>query len=278
MTYRSLLVHLDQDPLCAERTQVAIRLARELDCHLAGVAPTGVLRMPTPPEAALSDLAALAWDSMVAQAQQAAQRFTDSCSAVGLRSVETVVDEGDEALSLVRRAHCSDLTVLSQPDPSDPEHRRRREIVEQVILQSARPTLVLPYAGRFERIGTHALVAWDDSREAARALADALPLLRRAARVDVVSWNERGVEADEGLRARLDALLKWLLWQGVAAEPRVETTEIDIGNAMLSRAADYQADLIVMGAYGHARWTERVLGGATRGLLDAMTVPVLMSH
>ena len=85
MTYRSLLVHLDQDPLCAERTQVAIRLARELDCHLAGVAPTGVLRMPTPPEAALSDLAALAWDSMVAQAQQAAQRFTDSCSAVGLR-------------------------------------------------------------------------------------------------------------------------------------------------------------------------------------------------
>ena len=83
---------------------------------------------------------------------------------------------------------------------------------------------------------------------------------------------------DLGPGARLDALLKWLLWQGVAAEARVETTEIDIGNAMLSRAADYQADLIVMGAYGHARWTERVLGGATRGLLDAMTVPVLMSH
>ena len=77
---------------------------------------------------------------------------------------------------------------------------------------------------------------------------------------------------------RLDALQHWLMWQGVSADVRIETTGVDIADAMLSRAADFGADLIVMGAYGHARWAERVLGGATRGLLASMTVPVLMSH
>jgi nucleotide-binding universal stress UspA family protein len=163
-----------------------------------------------------------------------------------------------------------------------------------VVLHSARPTLILPCVSavsavsavneasaardtaRFDRIGTQVLVAWDDSREAARAIADALPLLRRAARVQVISWHE----ADDGgaAAARLDALRRWLMWQGVVAEVQADTTPIDIADTMLSRAADMNADLLVMGAYGHARWAEWALGGATRGMLESMTVPVLMSH
>ena len=282
MTYRSLLVLLDQDPLCAARSQAAMRLAKALDCHLVGVAPTGLIDLPASAHAAasLAEYAALAWDTLRDQAERATDRFRDGCRAAGVKSCEAVIDESDQAASLVRHAHCSDLTLLTQADPTSREYRRARDLVEQVLLYSARPTLILPYAGRSDSIGTKVMVAWDDSREAARAVSDALPLLRLrlAEHVLVVNWNEAGAIENQALRPRLDALHRWLMWQGVSAEVRVETTDIGIAQAMLSRAAELRTDLIVMGAYGHARWTERVLGGATRGLLASMTVPVLMSH
>lgn len=279
MTYRSLLVHLDHDPLAAARIEVATRLARDLDCHLVGVAPTGMIKLPAAdPTASLSEYQALAWELLRDQAEHAAEHFREACHAAGLKSFEAVVDEADKASSLVRHAHCSDLTVLSQADQAGPGHRRAQELVEQVVLYSARPTLILPYAGRVANLFGTAMVAWDDSREAARALSDALPLLRRSRQVQVVSWNEDAAADSTALRPRLEALRQWLAWQGVPAEIGIESTEIAIGEAMLSRAADLDAELIVMGAYGHARWTEWVLGGATRGLLASMTVPVLMSH
>ncbi len=284
MTYRSLLVLLDQDPRCAVRTACALQLAKDLGCHLVGVAPTSLVDLPSSPEAAVSlaELAARVWDTLRAQAEQATQTFSEACRAAGLTSFEAVLDEADKAPSLIHHAHCSDLTLLSQADPSAPNFRATKEVVEQVVLHSARPTLILPYANEansadhFDRIGSQVLVAWDDSREAARAIADALPLLRRAARVHVISWNGGG--DDGALAARLDALRRWLMWQGVVAEVQVDATPIDIAGTMLSRAADLNADLIVMGAYGHARWAEWALGGATRGMLESMTVPVLMSH
>jgi nucleotide-binding universal stress UspA family protein len=280
MTYRSLLVHLDQDRHCATRTRAAIALAKALDCHLAGVAPTGLIDLPAGLESAatLIDFAGLAWDTLRGQAERNADHFREECRIAGVKSFEAVIDESDKAQSLVRHAHCSDLTVLTQADPSAPDHRVTQDLVEKVVLYSARPTLIVPCAGHFERIGTRAMVAWDDSREAARAVSDALPLLRQAQQVDVIGWREAGGLDDKTLRQRLDALQRWLMWQGVSAELRVESSSSGIADAMLSRAADSGADLIVMGAYGHARWAERVLGGATRGLLDSMTVPVLMSH
>ena len=139
------------------------------------------------------------------------------------------------------------------------------------MLHSARPTLILPYAGTFDEIGRRALVAWDDSREAARALADALPMLRHAESVQVVTWNAS--EPGGLAQTRLDALQRWLMWQGVIAEVQTDTSPVGIADTILSRAADLDADLLVMGAYGHARWAERALGGATRGLLESMTVP-----
>jgi nucleotide-binding universal stress UspA family protein len=280
MTYRSLLVHLDSTPHNPARSALAIELALGMDCHLVGLAPTGLLQMPVAPEAAasLGQFNAMAWELLQEQAQQAAGRFRAACAAAGLKSCEALSDTADVAASLVRHGHCSDLLILGQPDPASPSHRQQRATVEQVLLHSARPTLLLPYAGRIESTGRRVLVAWDDSREAARAVADALPLLRRADGVTVLSWRER--EDAEPMAPRLAALRQWLAWQGVAAETREERSGAGLGiaEALLSRAADLDGDLIVMGAYGHSRWTERVLGGATRGLLEAMTVPVLMSH
>ena len=280
MTYRSLLVFVDQDPLCAARSPGRNAARQRPRLPPRRRAPTGFIDLPAAPQAAtpLAELAAHARDTLRDQAEQAAQSFRQACRAAGIKSFEAVVDESDKAPSIVRHAHCSDLTVLTQADPTVPGHRLTQDIVELVVLYSARPTLILPCVGRFDTVGTNVMVAWDDSREAARALSDALPLLRLAKRVQVVRWNEAGFSDDKMLRQRLDALHQWLMWQGVSADVRVETTQIGIADAMLSRAADLSADLIVMGAYGYPRWSERVLGGATRGLLASMTVPVLMSH
>lgn len=280
MTYRSLLVSLGPDPLCAERTRVAIALANDFECHVVGVAPTGLVDLQGSPGAAatLADVAARAWDALRGRAERAAQRFRDDCVAAGVESFEALVEESEPASSLVHHAHCNDLSVLTQADPAAAGHRMAHEIVVRVVLRSARPTLILPHVGRCARVGSNVLVAWDDSREAARALADALPLLRRAARVQVVAWNEARVHDGKPLRARLEALQRWLTRHGVAAELRVQTTRVAIAEAIRAHAVELNADLLVMGAYGHSRWAERVLGGATRGLLASMTVPVLMSH
>jgi nucleotide-binding universal stress UspA family protein len=280
MTYRSLLVLLDADPLCAARTAFAIRTAQRLECHLVGLAPTGLLQLPASPAPlpTLVDFTMQAWDALREVAEGSAQQFIEACRRAGLPSFEAVVDQADVAASLVRHAHCSDLVLLSQADPAGPEHRLLQQMVERVVLESARPTLMLPCAGRFEPAGRHVLVAWDDSREAARAVADALPLLQRAEQVQVVCWQEGSSADDAALGSRLDALRAWLLRHGVQADVRVELTRTAIADAILSRAADLGADLLVMGAWGHARWTERLLGGATRGLLASMTLPVLLSH
>jgi nucleotide-binding universal stress UspA family protein len=281
MNYRSLLVFLDQDRRLGARIAFALRVARALQCHLVGAAPTGLFALPAAiaPEAAasLAEFAELAWNALRQQAQEVVDRFDAACRKDGIHSYETVIDEADAATSLVRFAHCSDIVLLSQADPDDPMYQRTQHIVEQVVLRSARPTLLLPYTGNFDTVASRVLVAWDDSREAARAIWDALPLLCAAERVQVVSWQAGDVDPSV-LASRLDALKRWLMWHGVTAESKIATREIGIAEAMLSHAADFAADLIVMGAYGHARWTEHILGGATRGMLSAMTVPVLMSH
>lgn len=286
MPYRSLLVFVAHETAQATRTQAALRLARDLDCHLVGLAPTGLFELPASPGSAVSlaEFTTQAWDVLRAEADEAARQFAAACHAAGLRSFETVVDEADKVASLLRRAHFSDLAVLTQADAGARGHERVQDLVEKMVLHSARPTLVLPAAWRAPGFGSHVLVAWDDSREAARALADALPLLHRAQRVQVVRWtdgHDHGND-DSPPGASLEAVRQWLLHHGVQAEVQVVPVGASRGHgiaaAILASAAALGADLIVMGAYGHARWAERLLGGATRGMLAAMTVPVLMSH
>lgn len=276
---QSILLHLDGDPLCAARTQAALQLARQFDAHVIGLAPTGAVDLPATISSAssLAEFAARAWESLHERAELTTRRFREDCAAAHVGSFEPLVDDADTAESLLRQAHGSDITVLSQPDPDATSPRARQAVIEQVILYSARPTLIVPYAGHFAHMGQRVMVAWDDSREAARAVADALPLLRRAQSVHVVQWSEGG-ESDEPPQARLERLRHWLLRHGVQASLRTENSHVDIANAILSVAADLDADLLVMGAYGHARWAELMLGGATRGVLKAMTLPVLMSH
>ena len=280
MSYRSLLVHLDPSPLSAARTQLAISVASRMDAHLVGLAPTGLVDLPVSPSdlRSLGEYSSLVWGLLQERAAQAASDFKSACERAGRHSCEVLVDEADVVPSLLRHALCSDLCLFSQVDPASPTHRPAQAKLEQLLLQNPRPSLVLPYAGRFEQVGQRVLVAWDESREAARALADALPLLRMAEHVRVQHWFREGRLQRAAPPPDLKALKQWLCWQGVNAETHSDASDIDIAAATLSLAADVDADLIVMGVYGHSRWAERLMGGCTKSMLDSMTVPLLLSH
>jgi nucleotide-binding universal stress UspA family protein len=147
-----------------------------------------------------------------------------------------------------------------------------------VTLASGRPILVVPYAGRFETVGRCVLIAWNVSREAARAVADAMPLLAAADVVTVLAVDPPPGPGGDGDLPGADIALH-LGRHGVEAQiERTVSADVPIGEVLLSRAADLGADLLVMGAYGHSRTRELLLGGATRSILASMTIPVLMSH
>jgi nucleotide-binding universal stress UspA family protein len=141
----------------------------------------------------------------------------------------------------------------------------------QVVLSSGRPVLCVPHAGSFATLGQRVLVAWRGTRESARALHDALPLLVRARHVTLFTAGDGSAGGEEALRHLAD--------HGVEAELRQTALDgIDAGTAILNAVADVSADLLVMGAYGHSRMREFVFGGATSTVLRSMTVPTLISH
>jgi nucleotide-binding universal stress UspA family protein len=164
--------------------------------------------------------------------------------------------------------------VLGQRDRNDPmDGELPGDFLPSVLVQSGRPALVLPYAGPVGPIGRNVLVAWKETRESARAVTAALPWLRKAARVHVVAYGE---DAEASLE-RLQDYLRTQGVQNITPHPAGNKDD-DVGNKLLSFAADLGSDLLVMGCYGHSRAREWVLGGATLSILQWMTLPVLMSH
>jgi nucleotide-binding universal stress UspA family protein len=171
-----------------------------------------------------------------------------------------------------RLARCFDATILPQPDPTGVD---TSYIVETALFGSAHPLIIVPYIQARPEIGT-ALIAWDGGEPSARAVADALPILTLARRVEIVTIGN-GKDESPYLSGR--DLTRHLARHGIKAEPRrIARGDVDVGNILLSHAADAGADLIVMGGYGHSRLREIVLGGTTREIIRSMTVPVLMSH
>jgi len=276
VAYHTILVHLDDGPTCARRLEVATRLAREHGSHLIGLAPTGQLDIPIDVASTLLEPGYLlaTRHHLRELARLACEEFEAQAGAAALSSFEACIDEADHAASVIANARGADLVVVGQSDLNAPRGVVNRDLPELVVLGSGRPVLVLPFAGQFDTLGQRALAAWNDSREAARAFADALPLLQRALQVTVVTQRPPGAAAPPALH-KLDT---WLARHGVKAAFSHEVSDLGVGDLLLARASDLSVDLLVMGCYGHSRLAERVLGGATRSLLEQMTVPVLMAH
>jgi nucleotide-binding universal stress UspA family protein len=173
-------------------------------------------------------------------------------------------------------ARSADLIIAGQADP-DWEQSSLMDFPERLALESGRPTLVIPYVGRYREIGRNVVIAWKAGRESARAVFDALPILANAENVDILEVKER--RDGGGSLAPDTTIAASLARHGIKATVRTSVAgDIGIGDELLSRIADAGADLLVMGAYGHSRMREIIFGGATRHIFRHMTVPTLFSH
>jgi nucleotide-binding universal stress UspA family protein len=277
MKLKDLLVYVDHDPACEARVDLALALAARHEAHLTGLHVMTWPRLPGYAEAELPpSFLDLQRRQLVERAGEAEEMFHTQARRHGVRA-EWRAAEGDLADRVKLHARYADLTVVGQGLDIKNAPGDLAALPENLVLGVGRPVLVIPRYGSFPTLGQSVLVAWNGSREATRAVNDAIPLLARAARVTVLSVDPE----DDGRRPRVPSadIALHLARHGIAAEAAsTRGVDLGIGDLLLSRAADLSADLIVMGAYGHSRVREMVLGGATRHLLQHMTVPVLMSH
>lgn len=276
MPFKDLLVIADNDPTYASRVDIALALATEHEAHLTGLhvipgALTHVYEDTPIPESVVKAQRL----ELEAAARKAAAVFAQRAGRTTVPT-EWRVAEGDIVRVASGHARYADLTIVPQGIEIGSASSDLTELPEELVLAVGRPVLVIPRYGSFPRVGGQVLVAWNGSREATRAVHDALPLLCRADRVAVLSIDPGG-DADRRVPGADIAL--HLARHGVTVRTEsISGADIAVGELVLSYAADHEIDLIVMGAYGHTRLREMVLGGATRTLLRHMTVPVLLSH
>jgi nucleotide-binding universal stress UspA family protein len=248
MNYRSLLVPLGPGAYATECVTAAARMALAHDAHLMGVA------VGTP-----GDTPALT------------EAFRERMATLGLREFDVRADDGEPAEVLARHgAHCDLGVFAASPSGIDVDG-----LAGAFFMKSGRPALILPAAHGAEVAARHVVAAWNGSREANRALADALPCLRRARQVGVVCFDK----PDEALFSRLELndLDAWLRRHGVQASIVQHPAQWSVAEALKTWLANVDCDLLVMGAYGHGHLRESVLGGVTRSMLASVPVPMLIS-
>jgi nucleotide-binding universal stress UspA family protein len=272
---RDLLVHVEGGECGRQRVNLAVDLAERSGARLSGlhvVPPVEIapLYKPSQIDAALARRSS----ALAADARDARQVFTDVAieRVAGACWLET---EGDMVGSVSQWARFADLVILGQGEWQEPPQRHPLPMAHQVALRCGRPVLVVP-SGVQSAAFAKVAVAWDGSREAVRAIHDALPLLKAALTVHLITMIKR---TDTGLDADVDDLLAHLSNHDIAVEADVQRVEAAEEHATLQRHINQGAyDLLVMGGYSHPMWMEFIFGGATRSALLSSDIPVLVSH
>ena len=280
MRFKTILVHVDLSRHAPARIELATALCAEHGAHLVGAAMTGVSRTVFPDgcEAAPGTLLAGYVDPLVRTARSALDRFEDIAGRRGVSHASRLVsDQAPEALALLARF--ADLVVVSQDDPDEslgylPSASR---MPDHVVFNAARPVLVVPRTAGPAAPPRRILLCWNGSREAAVAMAAAVPMLQRATHVALAVFTPV-FPSDSVNPAELDDALAFLGRHAVRAEPVLRDPGADTGRAILALAAEQACDLIVMGCFGHSRFHELLLGGASRTVLQEAALPVLMAR
>lgn len=275
---KNLLVHIPSERLMRPVVDGAISLAVARAAHLDAVSvgyESANIGLAVDGGAAVATVFEMERERALARANAALAVFEAEASNAGLTyGVQALTGlPVDAAATVSASARLYDLTIVQQPDPD--RDTFDNTMPQEILFQSGGPVLFIPntHKGPFEprRIG----IAWDGSRLAARAVRDAASFLTRAHAIIIISINE----SQEPTNASAAVLATHLARHGLVAQiERASADHADIQPIMLSIAADAGIDMIVMGGYGHSRWQERILGGVTRGMLQSMTVPTLMSH
>jgi nucleotide-binding universal stress UspA family protein len=277
MACRSILVHCDATRGTAARLAVAGHLAQHLTAHLIGIHVHQPFQAPMFSDAVSAVDALNAAYAKKAHDEEARAKSAFERSMAGKDlSHEWHARKGIVENVLIGAGRFADLLILGQRDPEAPPTSVASDLVERVVMAGERPALVVPHVGAAKMPGVNVMICWNGSREAVRAATGALPLLEQAKRVHLLMVDPRKISAATNPAADFAG---WLGRHGIDVDVHYDSTDgSDIGGVILSRAADNDVDLIVMGLYGHSRMRELVLGGASRTLLASMTVPVLVAH
>ena len=274
-----ILVHLDQSPRAEARLDIAASLARQHGAHLTALQvidvaiPVMAMADGGGGGAVIAELMEQMRQSALAAGVKLKAAFEAALAREGIMGEWRQV-EGTTPEILALHGRYADLLVLGQDDPESDS----AGLLETVLFDSGRPVLAIPFVGNFNSIGKRVLVGWNASRGATRALHDALPLIAKAENTTVFLANpKRGLGA-HGEEPGAD-IARHLARHGLKVEVAKAVAE-DVADSalLLNHASDMGADLLVMGAYGHSRLREFILGGVTRSLLREMTIPVLLSH
>jgi nucleotide-binding universal stress UspA family protein len=278
MAYKTILLHLDGGSRDETALDIALRVAADEQAHLVVLR---VIHPFYPAMGAFGDAAAGVIADMQRDYLDKAEAAADKLREVSERRAEQAgiplewrQEEGMAGDIVPLQARYADLTITNQIDPDNVDAPRKRSLPVELVMQSGHPMLAVPYAGSFATMGKRILIAWDDSREATRAVSDAMPFLQRADIASVLRINPRQADHIAGFD-----ISNLMARHGVKTEAiRTVSGDVSVGDLLLSEAADLSADMIVMGAYGHSRIREFILGGASQHILASMTVPVFMSH
>ena len=274
MALNDLLVHVTDSKFARARIEASVALAMRHDAHLTGI---GVRMASNPPVYALAAIPADILAEIEAREKEsmgvAKALFESIVGQAGWLERSSWTDEvGGVVETISRNARLSDLTIIGQQ--SGGMENSNSDLPDDFVLQSGRPVLVIPEFGAPQPIGERIVVAWNGGREAARAVADAMPILVKSKSVTILSIEPRDNGETPGA-----GLAQHLARHGVAATAKRSVADnIDASEVLLNFLTDESADLLVMGAYGHSRLREVILGGMTRHLLTHMTIPVFMSH
>ena len=274
---RDILVHLDATAPSRARLDFAASLAARHGARLTGLMVQEIALPPiaTPDGGGAALIPLLEAMRRDAAAEVAALRpvFEATLRRAGIEG-EWHAPEGFAAEQVAHRGRHTDLLVLGQDQPEGATPTAA-VVIETALFGAGRPVLLVPHTGTFAVPSRHALIGWKASREAARAVHDALPLLATIARATVLAADARASEDETPGQA----IAAHLARHGIHVETEATAGgDVDAGALLLNRAAELSADLLVIGGYGHSRLREWVLGGVTRTILREMTLPVLMSH
>ena len=279
MSYKTILVNAELSPRAEHIVACAARIAEAEQAHLVGLSSTGINPLVYQCNAAAPGVPLLPDDlsGFIAGAGRALEQFETVAVRHGAPSCERRITDDGLPDSLVLGARYCDLVVVGQPDPRQHPPLSSAPFPHELVLNSPVPVLVIPWAGQFDTIGSRVLVGWDGSLAATRAIHAALPLLRRARLVTLAIVDPEHNFGAHGAQPGAD-MAQYLARQGVTVDVATRQAAGADGEDLLSLAADHGADLLVMGCYGHSRFRELVMGGATRTVLHSMTLPVLMSQ
>jgi nucleotide-binding universal stress UspA family protein len=276
MSYKTILIHLDNARNMDTRIQAGIDIAKAEKAHLVGVAPadrTGYF-FGNPRSAESTIPITAERDDLREHAELAAKKFESRLRQEAEVSYEVHVTDEDAYSSIESRVRYCDLVILGQYDPSSSANPMESSLIRDIILGGGAPALIVPRDAKAARINGRALIAWNGSTQARRAVHDALPLLQRCEAVKVAILSPTGQAEEPGAQ-----LQNFLARHGVSAELMMqEATYHDVQQILVPTVLDTNSDLLVMGGYGHSPLQQSLLGGVTRTMLHTMPVPVLMSH